>query len=74
MAEPVKEFKDGWDLIYVKDGVVYPVYLSDEQQLLFNLLIKPLIGHLGGKIAVMGNYALEAKKVNTKGLDKGVKA
>lgn len=63
MSKPVKEFKDGLDLVFIKDGVIYPVYLSDEQQLSFNLLIKPLIGHLGN-IAIMGNYTLEAKKVN----------
>ena len=63
MSEPVKEFKDGLDLVYIKDGVIYPVYLSEKQQFVFDNLIKPLIHGLE-KISVMGNYTLEAKKVN----------
>jgi hypothetical protein len=43
MSEPMKEFNDGWDLVYIKDEIIYPVYLSDDQQFVFDNIIKPLI-------------------------------
>jgi len=65
MSKPVKEFKDGLDLVFIKDGVIYPVYLNEDQMFVFNNLLIPMLNSDEmGKIAVMGNYTLEAKKVN----------
>lgn len=61
MSEPVKEFKDGLDLVFIKDGVIYPVYLDENQQYIFYELIEPLMSRAMGKVAVMGNYVLNAQ-------------